>query len=970
MREVGSRRNHMTKSVSAASVLFACVLASFPLCGTSLRAGNRVGIVVDGKAEGCAEYGLASLEEVLRKQGLSVQRLEQVASAQADYLIFAGLASNEGPAAHVLNVLNVALPEGPEALVVRRTEVEGKPALILCGSDARGLMYAALDLADRVSWSDKTGDPFVHIRDTSERPHVLERAVSIYTMQRAYFESRLYDEAYWHRYFGMLAWSRINSFAVIFGYENGGFMAPPYPYFFDLAEFPQVKLIGITAEQQQRNMAAFRRMIEIAHAHGVDVTAGIWDHIYRGGVQAGGIEGASEKAGKPTEGLVWGVTAENLASYNKAAIRKFLEVFPEIDAVQFRMHPESGLKRDEMKGFWHGIFGMIKQMRPAMRVDLRAKELPDEVIEDGLDQGLKVRVTTKYWMEQMGLPFHPTHINRQNQHDRRHGYADLLRYPQRYKVHWRLWNGGTTRLLLWGDPDYVRRFAESAHLYDGESFEINEMLATWMLGEPHDAKPLELLNPKYRYYDYEFERYWHYYQVWGRVSYNPQASEEIWGREFDHRFGPEAGPSVMKALHVASKVLPRIVAVSYRYQLFPTTRGWAEMMRIDDLPQYADAEGSDVQQFLSMRDQAKSMIEGTDTAMRRPAETSRWFLQTSKQILEYVAMAEKNIGDRRSNEFISTITDLKILAWLANYHSNRLLAGVSYNLYQQAGDLFAFDDAIEYERQAVGAWERLMEAASDVYSKALAFGVHRVGFSRHWEEELQKLQNGLKQLEEARQKAEPRTKAELPQIAHVPVRRHAPGGVVRLRATVGIETQPAQVQVQLYRDGQWRSIDMQATGRWQYEANLPVTDSIDQIRYFIEARDDRGRVSCMPAASAEDPIVMTITDDDQPPQVNLERVQAPKPGKNVDVTAKVWDPSGVKWARLRYRHVTQFEDYQTTQMQYDSQTGLWSATIPGEFVIPQWDLMYFVEAVDTRGNGRMYPDMDVEMPYVIVKLDR
>jgi len=28
-------------------------------------------------------------------------------------------------------------------------------------------------------------------------------------------------------------------------------------------------------------------------------------------------------------------TAENLAPYNKAAMRKFLEVFPEIDAVQF-----------------------------------------------------------------------------------------------------------------------------------------------------------------------------------------------------------------------------------------------------------------------------------------------------------------------------------------------------------------------------------------------------------------------------------------------------------------------------------------------------------------------------------------------------------------------------------------------------------------------------------------------------------
>ena len=247
-------------------------------------------------------------------------------------------------------------------------------------------------------------------------------------------------------------------------------------------------------------------MMRIAHERGIEVTAGIWDHIYRGGVQGGGIPGASENAGKRVPGLVWGVTADNLAPYTKAALKRFLEVFPEIDGIQFRMHDESGLKRGEMAGFWHDVFQSMKQARPDLRVDLRVKDLPDEVIDDALQQGLNARVNTKYWMEQMGLPFHPTHVPRPNQHDRRHGYADLLRYPQRYRVDWQLWSGGTARVLLWGDPEYVRRFAESARLYDGDSFEVNEMLATKMLGEPHDAKPLDILNPRYRYYDYEFER--------------------------------------------------------------------------------------------------------------------------------------------------------------------------------------------------------------------------------------------------------------------------------------------------------------------------------------------------------------------------------------------------------------------------------------------------------------------------------
>lgn len=938
--------------------------------GSTVGAVQNVALVAESPLAPPAEHGLGKLAEALRAQGLSVRRVTRMAPNEADFLIVAGLAADRGIAATMLNVLDSSVPQRPEALAVRRTMIEGKPAVILCGSDARGLMYAALDIADRISWSTDPGDPFAHVRDTCEGPDIRERAVSMYTMHRAYFESRLYDEEHWRKYFDMLAQSRINGFVVIFGYENGGFMAPPYPYFFDVPQFPEVKLVGITPDQQRENVKAFKRMIQIAHDRGIAFTVGIWDHIYRGGVQGGGIQGASEKAGRKVDGLVWGVTAENLAPYNKAALRKFLEVFPEIDALQLRMHNESGLRRSEMREFWHEVFAMIRQMRPDMRVDTRAKELPDAIIDDGLAQGLNLRVATKYWMEQMGLPFHPTHVNPQNQHDRRHGYADLLRYPQRYQVHWRLWNGGTTRFLLWGDPEYVRRFARSAHIYGGDSFEVNEMLATKMLGEPHDAKPFALLTPAHRYYDHEFERYWHFYQLWGRIGYNPDTPSEIWEREFERRFGSNSGPALQEAFHHASRVLPRIVAASYPYRYFPTTRGWAEMMRTNDLPQYAEAEGSDVQQFMNMRDHARSILAGTDTAKRRPTETSAWFRRASDQILRHLARAEREIGDKRGAEFVVTITDLTILARLAEYHGQRLLAGVHYNLYEQTGDLFAFDDAIAHESLAVQAWERIVQAASGVYTKDLAFGVHRVGFSRHWEEELEKLQDGLEQLRQKRREALPQIEGEVPHIAHVPIQRHVPHRALRVRATVASDAALAEVRVGFSGDnGQWRFIDMQPIAKGQYQAVGPALQEADKIQYFIEARDSRDRVRSIPPAGRDAPFVVKATDDHEPPEVALERIKSATPGNNVEVMAKIWDPSGIKSVRLRYRHLTQLEDYETARMQRDPETGLWSATIPGTFVDPKWDLMYFLEAIDSHGNGRMYPDLEAEMPYVIVRVD-
>ena len=88
------------------------------------------------------------------------------------------------------------------------------------------------------------------------------------------------------------------------------------------------------------------------------------------------------------------------------------------------------------------------------------------------------------------------------------------------------------------------------------------------------------------------------------------------------------------------------------------------------------------------------------------------------------------------------------------------------------------------------------------------------------------------------------------------------------------------------------------------------------------------------------------------------------------VTAQVHDPSGVVWVRLRYRSVTQFQDYRTFEMLPTGRTDEYRATVPGEHVDPQWDFMYLIEAMDACGNGAIYKDLELETPYVVVRLER
>jgi len=848
----------------------------------NLHAGGQslqVTIVTDAAPGAPVMHGINKMMAALQEKNIEVKKVSTISGATGGQLIIAGLSAGDGAAAQYVKAGKRIVPATAEALSVFRTTNAGKQALVITGYDDRGLMYALLDVASRIGWSKNNRLPFVEVKEITEKPAVPNRAISIYTMNRAWWETRLYNEAYWAKYLDMLCATRFNSLVVIFGYENGGFLAPCYPYFFDTEGFPGVKMEGLTAQQQQKNLASFNRLIEMAHERGIEFTVGIWDHIYRGGVQGGGLANTKNAPDQPVPGLVWGVNENNLVSYNKAALEKFIRMVPGLDAIQFRLHDESGLKKEEQLGFWLDVFKMIKKDYPKMRLDLRAKELPEAVIQGALDIGINFRITTKYWMEQMGMPWHPTQINPEKS-ARRHSYSDLLRYPQQYKMHWRLWNGGTTRILLWGSPAYVKRFAETTHLYNGDGFEVNEPLATKMEAQPHDAIPFELLNAPYRYYDFEFERYWYFFQSFGRTGYNPDAPPDTWKKEFEQRFGA-AGPYLREGLEQASWVLPRIITSCYPYSQFPTTRGWAEKQSMGDLAKYAKAEITDLRQFTNFDEEAQLIIEKGETPKMLQSVNSQWFLKTGSAIEQQIKLAKKANGNTPNKEFQSTIADLGILGGLSLYYAYRIPAAIYYRLYDRTKNAASLDSAIMYEKKAVAAWRQLVHAAGDMYTSDLMMGLREANLCGHWKDELAALEKDLTGL----------------------------GAEKELITSHG-----------------------GTAGALQYAiAPLPPLNNF----------------------SVQHKPVLTVT-----------------PGKPITISVKLQARAGVKWVRLKYRSVNQEEEYKTLPMTAGKEKDIYTVTVPAGEVETQWDFMYFIEMMDNKQNGSIYPDFNKQTPYYIVQLER
>ena len=868
-----------------------------------------------------------------------------------------------------------------------------------------------------------------------------------------------------------------------------------------MAEFPGVRVVGITQEKQQNNLQALRRIIRMTHERGMEFTLAIWTDIYR--------------PRKGESALLAGLNDENLIAYNEAGLSKFLKLVPGIDRLQFRVHVESSVELPEQIPFWNSVLKVVKDSGQHIKVDMRAKGFYDDMINAALASGVPIRVATKYWGEQMGLPYHPTHIEIHNQYDRaRSDYADLLRYPKRYEMLWRLWNLGTTRILLWGDPEYVRRYAKSCLLYDGPqsaAFEVSEPLA-FKMGH-HRGQTYDLLSKQYRYYGWEFERYWYFYEVWGREGYGSRSSPRIWQLEFNHRFGQSAAPFVEQAYHTASWILGRIDA--YSLGDLSADYAWAEKQRWGDLPSYVEYPPSDTDQFIGIQKAADLYLAGKDDARIWPQETASWFEKTGDDVLGDVEKAERAGVPEPNKEFVSTMIDMKVLADLALYHSRRIHAGLSYALFKKTQDLNELNDAIRHEHEAIDIWKRIVGLTEGVYNNDLIMG-RGPRLTGNWKSELTKLEQGMQKLEAERDHFVPqyrevvrkfdfgpgplepgflrvgsnareqryspleggygwlhgslspppghfngrsfvhgpppsgyttgalnvdlpdgyyevqfmmhdtsdkpkdygpmwielsgrdstdhfrvpagqavRKSAETevrhgrlgivfrsatgsqwlmdravitritPKLADVPIRRTASNQELKIRTTF---SGPSPLkEMRLYYgtvDAGYQWVEMESTGKGTYSGTIPKAAVVPGLMYMIKADDKAGR------EVRQGPFHVLVTDDNQPPVITADDTKEARPGTPLTIRARVEDPSGVRSVWVRFRSLDQKQDYATIQMLPTGKNHEYAAQIPGSYLDPRWNFMYFIEAFDTNGNGAIFPDLNRETPYVVVDLKR
>ena len=270
------------------------------------------------------------------------------------------------------------------------------------------------------------------------------------------------------------------------------------------------------------------------------------------------------------------------------------------------------------------------------------------------------------------------------------------------------------------------------------------------------TEPIDAYYPKYdfrhrddspnRWFKWQYQRDWLWYQVWGRTAYDPSLGKRdgLWIRMFEKRFGKEAARDLYNAMCWASMIVPDAYT---SYALGPDHRNHApELEWGGDVRAWSKGQPFDTQNVMSPREYAQSLIKGELPARATPLRMANYLTEEARKTRECVELARKKMT-KPTPEFNDLTTELVALTHLADYYSHKLYAAALYALMVEASDV-SLDLPIRMElKAAAGAWSKLAAIGDEHYKPFVdTLRLHTEEYA--WSKEGEKLPTDMKVLDE------------------------------------------------------------------------------------------------------------------------------------------------------------------------------------------------------------------------------
>jgi hypothetical protein len=847
--------------------------------------GSSVALIADPAdpiaASVAPQWALGELHRVLTETGVSVRRVDRVQDAAPEDLCVLAAGASAPSVAPAKK--RIAIGAGPERLALTSVRLSGREVLVACGTDARGLTYALLELADRVGSNGPSVDSVKQTTPAAEQPANPVRSVMRQFTSEVLDKSWFNDREMWPAYLTMLATHRFNRLHLAFGlgYDflqqvADSYLLFLYPFLVDVPGY-DVRVTNLSAAERERNLAMLRFISEQTVARGLEFQLGIWMHGY-------------ELMRSPdARYVVEGLTHETHAAYCRDALTAVLRACPSISAVALRIHGESGVAEGSYD-FWQTVFDGVGRCGRSVEIDLHAKGIDRTMIDRALATGMPVNVSPKFWAEHLGLPYHQTAIrelempvagregrglmalSEGSRSFTRYGYADLLRDDRQYTVRHRVW-AGTQRLLASGDPTFASGYSRAFQFCGSRGMDLMEPLTfrgrrgTSVPGTRRSGYTDGTLEPQW-----DWQKYDAWYRLWGRLTYNAGADLLKGGVS-------PLPASLARALARATRILP-IVTTAYlpsaACDAYWPEIYWNQPIAAEPQPNpYGDTPGPktfqhasplDPEMFSTMSEHADELLRKKDRGGKySPIEVAQWLQDLADGVMQDLA-SMKGTGSPATRR---VVIDATIQAGLGRFFAAKFRAGVLYAIHERTGDRRALDETLAGYGDARRAWAELSEQAHTVYAADLSAS-DKLSERGQWLDRLQGIDEDIERIGQRRSSA--RTVADSTLTAAItealgrPRRdpapcTHTPPTGFRPAAALPIElritgTQPIATVVCHYRHvnqaERFERVEMEARGPVR-RAVIPAAyiDSAYPLQYYFTLNESPTRAHLYPGVGTD-----------------------------------------------------------------------------------------------------------------------
>ena len=840
------------------------------------------------------QWAAEQLRDALIARGVPSQIYASLDEAPPSQLcvLAAGRASQS--ANQLLAAAKISLPDVPEALALTPGKIGQRNITLAAGSDARGLIYALLELADRVNFADDAVAALHTVKPVCERPANSIRSISRGFNSDVEDKPWFQDKEFWPSYLTMLAANRFNRFNLTLGlgYDfarelRDTYFYFAYPFFLSVPGY-DVRAVPLPDTERDLNLAMLRFISDEAARRGLQFQLGLWTHAF-------------QWTNSPDVNYtITGLTPETLAPYSREALRTLLTQCPNITGVTLRTHGESGVAEGNTD-IWKAIFDGAAQCGRRVEIDLHAKGIDQPIIDAALGTGMPVTISPKFWAEHMGLPYmqgaiRPQEMPPRNASDAgffsrssgsrsflRYGYGDLYAEDRRYKILHRIWPG-TQRLLLWGDPKMAADYGRVSSFCGSNGAEIYEPLffkGRKGSGLPggRDAYADAALKPAL-----DFEKYDYTYRVWGRNLYNPDGDPDGWRRASARQFGRGAEPAEL-ALASASRILPLVTTA--HCPSAANNNYWPEMywnmpiVNASHRNPYNDTPSPrvlgavsplDPEFFLGLDEFAGELLGGKHSGKCSPAWVATQLERDAENALAELQKAKSKVGDANNPEFRRLAADVTIQAGLGKFFAAKFRAGALYAIYQRSQYPPALEAALKTNRAARAVWAEFADGAKGVYRDDVTFGPEYFQHG-HWlnrlaamDDDIADMQNLLNSTDDKRKNIPSKFDAKMVEQAMNAIHEnlkpakllpladfHQPPASFKRGQPLTITVhapKAAGVRLRYRRVNQaedWQMGDMEQSGK-DFRAEIPAayTDSPFPVQYHFQIQDGSGKVGLSP----------------------------------------------------------------------------------------------------------------------------